>query len=327
MSAAGKADVHGLLVVDKPAGPTSHDVVAEARRAYRTRRVGHAGTLDPMATGVLVLLFGEATKLCEIAAGANKTYLAEVTFGYSTDSHDAWGSPSGAPSERWTALGTAELESALTLERKRALQRPPAVSALKVGGRRAHELSRAGAPPDLPARPVRVLGLELQSWRPPRARLALTVSKGYYVRALARDLGEALGVPAHLSELRRTQSGDFTLQEACPWPPEPSARAPLPLQRVLPRLLPVLRLGTVGVLRARQGQVLDRSHFVDEGIVQAHEVGGALAAWTDADGAPVALGEYRERGFRVRRGFAAGAVHAADADAPLIAPASPSPGG
>src|SRR5690606_27846030 len=175
--------VHGVLVVDKPGGMTSHDVVARARRLFGTRAVGHAGTLDPMATGVLVLLFGEACKLSAYLTGQDKTYSAGVRFGSATDSLDADGRvteertlPAG-----WLARET--LDRALAVERARTLQVPPAVSAISEGGRRAYQRVRAGETVELAPRPVRVARLELLEWSDAGVDVELEVSKGYYVRA------------------------------------------------------------------------------------------------------------------------------------------------
>ncbi len=298
---------HGVLVVDKPSGPTSHDIVAQARRHFGTRRVGHAGTLDPMATGVLVLMLGEATKLSDVATGCDKKYFAELCFGRATDSHDADGNTTEERPETPGWLGEDRLQSALVAERTRRLQLPPSISALKVGGQRAYRLSRAGTPPELLPRPVVVHDLQLLAWSSRRASLELSVSKGYYVRALARDLAQALGVPAHLSQLKRLQSGTFTLAEACSWPP-PAGQVPLPLAEALSRLLPMLRLTKSGVLRARRGQPLDAADFLDDpdgpGSVLPPAADPSVWAWTDPEGSPIALGQRSADGFRVQRGFA-----------------------
>lgn len=296
-----------MLVVDKPSGPTSHDIVAQARRHFQTRRVGHAGTLDPMASGVLVLLLGEATKLSDVATCNDKAYRAELSFGRATDSHDAEGNTTEERPETSDWIDAHALDVALDLERARVLQLPPAVSALKVAGQRAYRLARAGVIPKLEPRPVTVHALSLLSSGARHVELELLVGKGYYVRALARDLSTALGVPAHLSALRRTRSGSFGLDEAHPWPPTGPC-APLSLREVLPRLVPTLRLSDAGVQRARHGQLLTDADFLDP-PADAHIVpdpaGLGVFAWTDAAGAPIALGQRNPEGFRVRRGFAA----------------------
>lgn len=303
---ADSAGPHGILVVDKPRGPTSHDIVAQARRHFQTRRVGHAGTLDPMATGVLVLLFGEATKLCDWASGCDKRYSAELRFGRATDSHDAEGATTEElPGPLRATLDELELTRALSIERARTIQLPPVVSALKVGGQRAYRLSRAGTPPELQPRPVRVHSLELQDWDQHHACVELLVTKGYYVRAFARDVASTLGIPAHLGGLRRLQSGDFNLAEACSWPLL-EERLPMPLAAALPRLLPTLRLKDSGVSRARLGQTLTPEDFLDPPTGQPNpDLGGGVWGWTDSAGTPIAIGERKMEGFGVRRGFTA----------------------
>lgn len=293
---------HGLLIVDKPEGPTSHDIVHAARRVFGTRRVGHAGTLDPMATGVLVVLLGEATKLSDLATAADKTYLARVSFGRATTSHDACGATTHESPIRLSQLGEAALQAALHSERQRTLQLPPAVSAIKVQGRRAYALARAGEAPELPPRAVRVHELRELERDEQALSLELRVSKGYYVRALARDLGLALGVPTHLSQLRRIESGGFTLAEACSWPP-PLPPPLLELSQVLPRLLPTLRLTDAGVHRARAGQALSAQDFVDAPPDVCAGSEPTTCAWVDRSGLPVALGTRDGDVFRVRRGF------------------------
>ena len=210
----------GLLVVDKPSGWTSHDVVARARRLCGTRKVGHAGTLDPMATGVLVLGVGRATRLLTFLVGCDKDYTATIRLGEATLTDDAEG-------EVLTRADAAEISPAALAEAVAALtgeirQRPSAVSAIKIGGQRAYQRVRAGADVTLPERPVRVDRFDLGDLRKMAGPVgtvldvdvAVTVSSGTYVRALARDLGAALGVGGHLRALRRTRVGRFTLAQA-----------------------------------------------------------------------------------------------------------------
>lgn len=297
---------HGLWIVDKPSGPTSHDIVAGARRQLGTRRVGHAGTLDPMASGVLVLLIGEATKLSDVATSEDKAYVTEVRFGRGTDSFDAEGQTTVQATLASGWLDATRLADALEKERQRTEQVPPAVSAVKVAGERAYRLARDGRAPELPPRPVVVQALTLLEWSSEFVRLALSVSKGYYVRSLARDLGHVLGAPAHLSRLRRVQSGRFRIEDACAWPPT-SAPSLIPLRDALPRLLPTARLTAPGVDRARQGKALSLHDFLDPPAPEAANDGTTLA-WTDAEGTPVALGRRDGDAYRVRRGFAADAL-------------------
>jgi tRNA pseudouridine55 synthase len=201
----------GGLVVDKPAGPTSHDVVALARRSLGQPRVGHTGTLDPMATGVLPLLLGRATRLARFLAADRKSYEAAVRFGQATSTYDAEGTPVG-PATR-TVPDRAAIEEMLERFRGRFDQVPPIVSAKKVGGHRAYTLARAAAPVTLAPVAVEVSRLEMVRLEGAVATLHIDCSAGFYVRSLAHDLGVALGVGAHLAALRRTRSGPFVLDD------------------------------------------------------------------------------------------------------------------
>lgn len=206
----------GLVVIDKPAGMTSHDVVGRCRRIFSTRRVGHAGTLDPMATGVLVIGVDRATKILGLLTAASKSYAATVRLGQTTSTEDAEGELlQSVSAERVTGEAIAAAVAGL---RGEIQQVPSAVSAIKVGGRRAYRLVREGREVELEARPVRIDRLEVSDIRPHGPLVDVDVevdcSSGTYIRALARDLGAALGVGGHLTSLRRTRVGRFTLQEA-----------------------------------------------------------------------------------------------------------------
>jgi tRNA pseudouridine55 synthase len=202
----------GILVVDKPGACTSHDVVSWARRVFSTREVGHAGTLDPMATGVLVVLIGEATKLSNWVTSEDKSYACELRWGVETDSLDADGavvrttdSPTPTPEH---------IEAACAAMVGVQMQVPPAVSAIKVGGVASHERVRRGEHVELAAREVELRSLKYRESLADRARFELEVSKGYYVRSFARDLAARLGTVAHLTALRRARSGAFSLADA-----------------------------------------------------------------------------------------------------------------
>lgn len=289
----------GLLVVHKPSGPTSHDIVAQARRVYRTRAVGHAGTLDPMASGVLVLLFGEATKLAPYLTAGDKEYRAELELGRSTDTLDALGQVTEQRELTASWLSNAELERALGAERERTLQVPPAFSAVSVGGVRAYQRARKGQALVLPARHVRVHSLEVVSVHEHRLVVRMTVSKGYYVRAFARDVASSLGVPGHLAALERLSSGPFKADEAVPWPPPSEAPAPIPLSAAACRVLPAGSLTDIGAQRARCGQPLVPEHFS-----ALPEEPSLPFLWVDPAGTPVAIGRRAEDGaLRVARGF------------------------
>lgn len=197
----------------KPAGPTSHDVVDVVRRVLGVRRVGHLGTLDPFAEGLLVLVVGRATRLAPFAAGWRKTYEGVIRLGTTTDTDDRTGRPTGA-SAAWRDLDAAAVATGLGRFRGAFSQRPPAHSAVKVAGERAYRRARRGEAVEPAPRIVRVDALELVEFAPPDVRFRATVSAGTYLRSIARDLGEALECGAHLAALRRTAVGPFGLEEA-----------------------------------------------------------------------------------------------------------------
>jgi tRNA pseudouridine55 synthase len=202
--------IDGVLLVDKPAGMTSHDVVAIVRRAAGEPRIGHAGTLDPFATGLLVLLLGRATRLLPYLNGEPKTYQASIRFGSETDTDDATGVPTaGSP-----APTLAAIERVLPALTGAIEQVPPAYSAKQVAGRRAYDAARAGAP--LTLEPVRVTVHEwkIDGWSDQTLSVTISCSGGTYIRALARDLGRSVGSAAHLSALRRVASGPYSVDRA-----------------------------------------------------------------------------------------------------------------
>ncbi|MDP9359440.1 MAG: tRNA pseudouridine(55) synthase TruB [Chloroflexota bacterium] len=198
--------------MDKPAGWTSHDVVGRIRRLTGERRVGHAGTLDPAATGVLPVAVGSATRVLEFVSDAAKSYVAEITFGVETDTFDADGQVTGVKDP--SALDLTEVARVLQAFLGSQRQVPPMYSAVRVGGRRLYEEARQGKTVDRPARPVVFHQLDVLAWDPPTVTVYVECSKGTYVRSLAQDLGVALGVGAHLSALVRMKAGVFTLCQA-----------------------------------------------------------------------------------------------------------------
>jgi len=204
----------GILNLNKRPGPTSHDVVDHVRRLTGVRRVGHAGTLDPLAAGVLLVCIGRATRVAEYLMAGHKVYRARVRLGISTDTYDAEGMiTSEAPVE----VDRAQVEAALSSFRGVIAQVPPVYSAIKHQGTPLHRLARRGVAVEqisLKARQVEILRLELAAWEPPECTLDVTCSPGTYVRALAHDLGQALGCGAHLSGLTRLASGRFRVEDA-----------------------------------------------------------------------------------------------------------------
>jgi len=203
---------HGYLVIDKPAGWTSHDVVGKVRRVLGERRVGHAGTLDPAAVGVLPVAVGLATRTVEYLSGAAKAYVADVTFGVTTDSADIDGIVTNVADV--TALREPDVRAALATFAGDILQVPPMHSAIKVDGVRLYERARRGEDIAIEPRPVTIHEVRLESWQPPVARVYIHCSKGTYIRALARDLGEVVGTGAYMSHLVRIQTGPFSIADA-----------------------------------------------------------------------------------------------------------------
>jgi tRNA pseudouridine55 synthase len=203
----------GVLNIDKPAGLTSHDVVNRIRRLAGLRRVGHAGTLDPLATGVLLVCLGRATRLVEYLTGQPKTYLATIRLGQTTNTYDAEGE---ITAEKPVMATEQEIETALAAFRDTISQLPPMFSAVKQGGRPLYKLARQGEEVERAARQVTIYELELLDWQPPDLQLRVVCSAGTYIRSLAHDLGRTLGCGGHITELRRTAIGSFTIETAVP---------------------------------------------------------------------------------------------------------------
>ncbi len=208
--------VSGVLVVDKPVGLTSHDVVQIIRRGTGIRRAGHTGTLDPRASGVLVVLLGPAVRLSEYVSASDKRYQATVHLGSSTDTYDAEGVITGSPTVPVDEIDEEKFDEVLQQFTGEIEQVPPPYSAVKVQGRKAYEMAREGEEVDLAPRIINVYSLEVLEWAPPEAVIDVYCSSGTYVRSLANDLGKELGTGAHLMGLRRTKSGRFTLRDAVP---------------------------------------------------------------------------------------------------------------
>jgi tRNA pseudouridine55 synthase len=302
---------HGVLLLDKPRGPTSHDMVVLARQALGTRAVGHAGTLDPMATGLLVLAVGEATKLVRYLASEDKEYIATIALGRTTDSLDA----DGRVTERLPVppnLTPSLVESALQRFLGTIEQKPPSVSAVKSGGLPLHKRVRRGELVDPPARRVELREVHLLELRRDEMDIRLHCGKGFYVRALARDLTRALGTVGHLTALRRLRSGSFGLE---------GASDAVLLQgviagddersRLLATLLPPaeccgdmprLMLDERGCENAFHGRPIPFSQLLSAPPVRALQPEN-LVALLDADADLVAIGRVGRDGLQVERGF------------------------
>jgi tRNA pseudouridine55 synthase len=253
--------MNGVLVIDKPPVLTSHDVVAAARRTLGETKIGHTGTLDPLATGVLPLAIGRATRLVRFFAASDKDYEATIRFGFATDTYDI----SGREISRTDAVPAHEnLVRALEALTGEYLQPPPAFSAKKVGGRRAYELARNEHAVALAPAAVRVARADLFSFSGGRAHVVLTCSAGFYVRSFAHTLGELTGTGACLEALRRTRSGEFRLENAMGIPElsEPSrvASALIPLSALLHHL-PAITVNSRGLERVAHGRGLEAGDY------------------------------------------------------------------
>jgi tRNA pseudouridine55 synthase len=307
--------VNGLLLIDKPVRHTSHDVVARVRRAIGIRAIGHAGTLDPFATGLLILCIGHATRLSEYLIGETKAYIGRMKLGERTNTDDLDGE---VIERRLVNVTLADLQSAAGRFVGEITQMPPQYSAIQVSGKRAYKLARRGEAVDLPTRAVRIdeLVLTPAGDEGPRAKdqgqleedknlqspisnlqshfvdLRVTCSAGTYIRALARDLGEVLGCGAHLTSLRRVRSGDFSLDEAVPletflqaateghWQPYLQ-----PMDRAV-RYLPAVHLDEQGAQRFLMGQAVQAGlgHSEDREILcRVYDAGGCFVAIGQAD--------------------------------------------
>lgn len=259
----------GVLVVDKPAGPTSHDVVARARRILGEKRIGHTGTLDPFATGVLPLVVGKATRLANLLTVTAKEYEATIRLGAVSDTYDATGTivRSDAP----VAVSPREVEAVLDAFRGTFEQVPPPYSAKKIGGVRAYKLARKQKPARLAPVPVTVHALELLSVEGDAIRIRVRTSPGFYVRSLAHDIGARLGCGGYLESLRRTGSGRFTIADATPLEdlerdPETARNRLVPLKQLVPEL-PAVRVTGRGATRVAHGNFLRFNDLAERGTV------------------------------------------------------------
>ena len=281
----------GLVVVDKPAGMTSHDVVARTRRLAGTRKVGHAGTLDPMATGVLVLGVGRATRLLGHLMLTEKAYDATIRLGATTTTDDAEGEP--LTSTPTGAVDEPDVRSALATFVGEIEQRPSAVSAIKVDGRRAYQRVRDGESVELPARPVTIHEITVGDLRRDGDALDVDVSvrcsSGTYVRAVARDLGERLGVGGHLTVLRRTAVGGFDLAVARTLEELADELTLVPLEDAARATFPVVELDADEAAAVRFGRPLERQLAILSAVFSPD--GRFLALYEPADGRarPVAV--------------------------------------
>jgi tRNA pseudouridine55 synthase len=271
----------GLLIVDKPGGMSSHDVVNKVRRLFDEKSVGHLGTLDPLATGVLPLLLGRYTRLAQYFGKQDKQYTGRIRFGFATDTYDCEGQATSGPhavtlDQQWLSAAVAAMQGDI-------LQMPPAYSAKKINGVPAHRMARRGETPELKPVTIHVEEFTAQVDSPDTATFRATVSSGGYIRCLAHDLGRQLGCGAHLLELRRIRVGDFqitqavTLETLAALSAEDRTRCLLPSSKILPEL-PACRVGEATVALIRNGVQVPLSEFSGAPLVRVIANDGAIVA-------------------------------------------------
>lgn len=278
----------GVLPVDKPEGPTSHDVVARARRALGERRIGHTGTLDPFASGLLLLCVGRATRIAEYLSGLPKSYRATLRLGVSTDTDDRTGEVVARADA--AHVSEADLRAALGAQTGEILQRPPVYSAKKVAGERMYAAARRGDAVQAEPVRVRVHRLELLRYDPPDAEVEVEVSSGTYIRAIARDVGEAVGVGAHLTALRRTRVGEHSVDSALHAEElderDAVAEAIIPPARALAHL-PHLEVDEDTARRVGHGGAFTAPPSTPRGLLALVTAADELVAIAESDGARV----------------------------------------
>jgi len=285
----------GLLIVDKPAGCTSHDVVLRVRRLLRQKRVGHAGTLDPDATGVLLVTLGQATRFFPYLSGHDKAYEGTIRLGFSTDTYDASGETVSAETETAALPGKDAVAAAMRTLEGGLLQVPPPYSAKKVGGKPAYKLARAGREVVLEPARVNVRSFRLTDYAPPLLGFEVECSAGTYVRSLAHDLGRRLGCGAHLRSLRRTASGPYSVRAAVSLAGlEEAAGAGradghvVPVERLVPEA-PAVSLSRDAVSLALNGSPLQPEHLAGPGAEELARGDAALFRVFDPSGKLLAL--------------------------------------
>ncbi len=275
-----RAEINGWVVLDKPVGMTSTQAVARLKRLFNAKKAGHAGTLDPLASGILPVAFGEATKTVPFVQDGEKTYRFTIAWGAETDSDDADGTITQRSDLR---PEPEEIRAALPQFMGTIMQRPPAFSAIKIGGERAYDLARDGEPPDLAPRPVTIHSLALIAAEPDHATFEARCGKGTYVRAVARDLGRALGCYGHVSALRRTRVGPFCEADAVPLAQLMEDPPPGALRRVEAGLMeiPQIIVDREAAARLRRGQSI---------LLRGRDTPMEGAAFASCGGVVVAVG-------------------------------------
>lgn len=279
------ADHHGILRIDKPSGLTSHDVVARVRRIFGQRQVGHTGTLDPLATGLMILTLGNATRLGRFLEATEKQYSGVITLGRSTTTYDTEGET--VDSAEVPPLTLAQVEVAAASLTGTLVQQVPAFSAVKVDGERLYAKARRNEEIDLPSREVHIHDLDITDVQGPDVHIATRVSKGTYIRSLAVQLGAALGLPAHLSQLRRTAVGPFFVTDAAVLDPEKLGPADLVTPADALNFMPALVMDEGAAARVQFGQAPGVGQVKAQGEFEA----GADLRVLDPEGVLLAVGE------------------------------------
>jgi len=267
--------VNGLLIVDKPGGITSHDVVARVRKATGERSIGHLGTLDPMATGVLPLLMGKYTRLAQFFGSLEKAYTGTIRFGFATDTYDAEGQPMGEPVD--VTLLPEQVRAAARRFHGEIEQMPPPYSAKKIDGKRAYQLARSGETPKLKSARITIKAFDITSHETNVAAFFMAVSAGGYVRSVAHELGLDLGCGAHLASLRRVAAGPFTLSDAIPladietFAADGTLGGKIPHPRTLLPELPAVTADAFSAGRLRNGGAVNLPEFTSAPLVKIFE--------------------------------------------------------
>ncbi len=281
-----KREINGILLLDKPAGYTSNQALQAVKHLLQARKAGHTGSLDPLATGLLPLCFGEATKISQFLLEADKRYWVAIRLGQSTSTYDAEGE---VLVTRPVQLTQAAIEAALRPFQGEIQQIPPMYSAIKQAGQPLYKLARAGIEVDRPARRVTIQALRLLRWQDERLELEVSCSKGTYIRSLAHDLGEVLGCGGHVTALRRLATGGFSLEQAIALetlqnlPDDARLAQLLPLDLALTHL-PAVYLSLNAAYYLCQGQVVTAPHGLSTGLVRLYEAGGRFLGLGEVQG-------------------------------------------
>ncbi len=278
----------GIFNINKPTGMTSHDVVAIIRKHLKQKRVGHAGTLDPLASGVLPICVGQATRVAEYLSESGKAYQADINFGTATDTYDAEGTITATASTADLTLNM--IQETLEQFRGPQMQYPPLYSAIKIQGQPAYKRARAGEVIVLEPRPIVIHSLEILEWIPPRLTLAIECSKGTYIRSLAHDLGMQLGCCAYLEALVRTRSGPFTLSDSITLEQFADAvetnsiqHYSFPLDKALEQY-PAMKLDVETAERIKHGNTFNNPVANNSGLARVYDTNGAfiaIAEWNE----------------------------------------------